>query len=351
MDKDKLLKISIVIAAYNEETIIGASLQKIIDLMKSQHHYEWELICVDDGSKDNSHKIMKEFCPSDDRIKVMRHFRNFGQGRALRTGFEQCSGDFIVTMDADLSYGPEYIILLSKALEENHVEISLASPYAKGGSVRNVPFYRHFLSRYGNKYLAKMSHYNISTSTCVVRGYRTEPLKALFLTSDGMELQLEILMKAHMMGYRVTEVPAVLEWADQKASESDFKRVSKMRILRTIRLYLLMGWLEKPAYIFFIFSALMLLTGSYMSVVLLYRIAENLVKYLSLGFVMAVSSALREAFTSYTYSFIISGGLIIFGFQMLAFALMTLQSKYYFEELFKIGVRPVNIETTRKFKD
>jgi hypothetical protein len=52
---------------------------------------------------------------------------------------------------------------------------------------------------------------------------------------------------------------------------------------------------------------------------------------------MAASTGLREVFSTYTYSFIISGGLIIFGFQMLAFALLTLQSKFYFEELFKLG--------------
>jgi hypothetical protein len=58
-------------------------------------------------------------------------------------------------MDADLSYGPEYITMLADALERYNVEICLASPYCKGGTIRNVPFYRYFLSRYGNKYLGE----------------------------------------------------------------------------------------------------------------------------------------------------------------------------------------------------
>ena len=184
-------KLTVVVAAYDEEPIIARNLQRIVEELAGREGWDWELICVNDGSGDRTGELMDQFATGKCRVRVLHHRRNFGQGRALRTAFDACKGDVIVTLDADLSYGPEYIFRLTEALDEKNVEIALASAYAKGGLVRNVPFYRRFLSRVGNRYLARMSHYRISTSTCVVRAYRREVIDAIYLTSDGMELQLE----------------------------------------------------------------------------------------------------------------------------------------------------------------
>ena len=334
-------KISTVVAAYNEEPVIRDTIYGIISHLESQAGYDWELICVDDGSRDRTFSVMKEAAGNDPRIKVLGHLRNMGQGKALRTGFEACSGDIVVTMDADLSYGPQYITSLSEALDKERADIALTSPYTKGGAALNVPFYRHFLSRYGNKYLSRMSNYkNLSTSTSVVRAYRREVLDSLFLTSDGMELQLEILMKSAMMGYRVFEIPARLIWRKQKKEDAKFRRVSKMKIMKTIRLYLFMGWLAKPALIFLILALFLLMPGLYMVAMLFYRVVSEVIANSGRGISAAVSEGLETVFRKYTYSFVVSGGLIIFGFQLLVFALLTLQNKFYFEELYRLGLRP-----------
>lgn len=341
-------KISIVVAAYNEEPVIDQTVKRIVAAMEGQNRYAWELVCVDDGSRDGTHALMAGSAKGDPRVTILRHRRNYGQGRALRTGFEACTGDIIVTMDADLSYGPEYILKLVDALIERNVDISLASPYTKGGAVRNVPFYRHFLSRFGNKYLARMSDYDVSTITCVVRAYRKEVLDSLFLTSDGMELQLEILLKASMLGNRVTEVPAELAWAEEKASGAKFTRVSKMRILRTMGVYLFLGWLSKPALIFIILSLAMLIPGFYMAAVLGLRVLITIAGSLDNGIIKAVSMGLESVYRNYSYSFIVSGGLIIFGFQILAFALLTIQNKFYFEEVYRLNQKILLNEKKRK---
>jgi len=331
--------VSVVVAAYNEEQVIAGNIRKIITTMNERSDVEWELILVDDGSKDQTDRLIDEAAASDPRIKVHHHWRNFGQGRALRNGFNLCAGETIITLDADLSYGPEYIWKLFDELYKEKVEIVLASPYTKGGSVRNVPYHRFLLSRWGNRYLAKMSHYNISTSTCVVRAYRSEVLNNMYLTSDGMELQLEVLMKSVMMGYKVSEIPANLVWSEQKARGKGLRRVSKMDILQAIRLYLQMGWLSRPAYYFIIFGMLLILPGLYMASWQAWNIFNAVIRHVNTGegILWGISKGIEEVYTAYVYSFVISGVLIIIGLQILILALLFIQNKFYFEELYRIS--------------
>ena len=271
-------------------------------------------------------------------MQVIHHRRNFGQGRALRTAFDQSLGEIIVTLDADLSYGPEYIYVLADALRRENVEIALASPYAKGGSVRNVPVYRRFLSRLGNWYLARMSHLRISTSTCVVRAYQREVIDNLSFNSDGMELQLEILMKASLLGFRVSEVPAELCWPDHKAAKKGVRRASKMHIMKTIQLYLLMGWLLRPAGIFIVLSILMLGAGAFLASNAMIIFFSLMGKHIDKGFVLAVSNSLKGLVLEYYYGLFFSCSLLLFGFLTFAFSLLLIQNKFYFEELYRLGL-------------
>jgi glycosyltransferase involved in cell wall biosynthesis len=349
----KRVDISVVVAAYNEEPVIIQSLQRIVSQLECHPETKWEVICVNDGSRDQTGFLLDEFARNDHRVQVLHHRRNFGQGRALRTAFNICHGDFIITLDADLSYGPRYIFELVNALEANNVEIALASPYMKGGMVRNVPFYRHMLSRWGNFYLARMSPYSISTSTSVVRAYRREVLDSLVLTSDGMELQLEILMKAYTLGFRVCEIPAQLQWGEDKKQNAKVRRVSKMRISGTIQTYLFLGWLTRPAVVFLILSWLLILPGLYMSIWLLWRVLERVPVYSGHGIIEAISLSLQYAFQTYTYSFIIYGGILLVGMQVFSYALLLLQNKYYFEEFFRLGyeIKKLNSALDREDKE
>jgi len=339
------MKISVIVAAYNEEPVIMSTVEKLLSYMKDQFKSDWELIFVNDGSKDKTGEILDSALVLDGRIKVLHHPRNFGQGRALRTGFDYCRGDVIVTMDADLSYGPGYIGGLLEALKKNNVEISLASAYMPGGTVTNVPFHRYFLSKWGNRYLAIMSHYDIATSTCVVRAYKREVIDSLFLSSDGMELQLEILMKAASAGYRVCEIPADLAWPDTKAVTREKRRSSKMKIAKTIGLYLKIGWLSKPSFMFLAAGAMFLSGGLYMAMLIMFRTFLAIwAVHAQKPFLESISMGISQTYAQYTYSFAISSGLMIFGLQLLMFGLIFIQNKFYYEELFK-GMQDIYIKT------
>jgi hypothetical protein len=106
-----------------------------------------------------------------------------------------------------------------------------------------------------------------------------------------------------------------------------------MRILRTIRLYLLMGWIQRPAGIFVGGGALLLLVGLYMAAALAYRFAVFLGAHGGEGPTWAITRAFRDLFAHYSYSVVFCGAFLILGFQILSVALLMMQNKFYFEEL------------------
>src|SRR5690606_15973305 len=99
--------ISVVLPAYNEEAMIGQTLKEICDYLKRiEDRYPWEVIVVDDGSRDRTSEIVEEFARDEPRVRLLRHRTNFNLGQALRYAFNQARGDFVITLDTDLSYGP-----------------------------------------------------------------------------------------------------------------------------------------------------------------------------------------------------------------------------------------------------
>ncbi|MGB9642771.1 MAG: glycosyltransferase, partial [Candidatus Ratteibacteria bacterium] len=127
-----------------------------------------------------------------------------------------------VSIDADLSYDPKYILNLIEALQnDSNIDFVLASPYMPGGGVKDVPTLRLWISKLGNKILRFAMPNRIHTSTGIFRAYRKKVLDSLELESDGKEIHLEILSKALALGFRVKEVPAVL--TGRKKGRSKFK--------------------------------------------------------------------------------------------------------------------------------
>lgn len=330
--------ISVIIPAYNEEPILHGSLGQILQTLNAQNDYDWELLLVNDGSQDQTGAIMEEVRTQiPEKITVIHHRTNYGQGRGLRTAFAYARGDYVVTMDADLSYSPDYICKLVGELETSGADIALASPYMPGGQVRNVPRYRYILSRYGNTYLSYLNPYKISTVTCVVRAYRREVIDSLFLGSDGMEINLEVLAKANLQGFKVVEVPAVLEWAPEKAKAASLQRTSKMRILRTMRSYLLAGLFFRPVLLFMLPAFILLITGLYMGGFLFYRFLKIMLSHPEIAFLQNISQSFAELFANYTYSIAFAAIFLLVGLQFLSAGFVVLQNKIYFEELYQLG--------------
>jgi glycosyltransferase involved in cell wall biosynthesis len=165
-EKGKVCKplISLVVPAYNEALIAEKHLSIICRYMESlEDEYRWELIVVNDGSTDRTGHLADAFARTRNNVYVLHHMTNFGAGEAFRSAFEHCQGDYIVTLDLDLSYAPDHIGKLLTKISESKAKIAVASPYMKAGIVSNVPWSRRILSICANRFLARTSRANLST--------------------------------------------------------------------------------------------------------------------------------------------------------------------------------------------
>ena len=182
---------------------------------------------------------------------------------ALRKGFKESCGEIIVSIDADLSYDPAYILDFVETLKrEPDIDFVLASPYMPGGEVQNVPALRLWISKFGNKILRLAMPNRIYTSTGIFRAYRRRVLESLELESDGKEIHLEILSKALSLGYRVKEIPAVLTARKKGKSKFKFKKTATSHLVFSV--------FEKPMIIFGFIGLLTLTIGFLIGMYIVY---------------------------------------------------------------------------------
>jgi len=141
------MDLSIIIPMFNEAENAEHTLARVEEALTS-FRGSYEIIAVNDGSVDNTLKVLQEIADRNKRIRVVSYLKNIGRGMALRRGFQESNGKLVVSIDADLSYDPHYMLELIKALEADpDVDFVLASPYMPGGGVKNVPFLRLWISK------------------------------------------------------------------------------------------------------------------------------------------------------------------------------------------------------------
>ncbi len=236
------MDLSVVIPMFNEAENAERTLQRVDEVL-SQFPGDYEILPVNDGSDDGTLEILKKTAGQNKKVKVASYPRNAGRGKALRTGFRESTGEVVVSIDADLSYAPRYVLDLVDVLRNDpEIDLVLASPYMPGGGTENVPFLRLWISKLGNKILRLMMPNHIYTSTGIFRAYRKRVLDSIELESDGKEIHLEILSKALALGYRAKEVPAILTGRR--------KGKSKFKFRKTALSHLVFSVFEKPMVVF-----------------------------------------------------------------------------------------------------
>ena len=132
------MKVSIVISVFNEEAVLD-KFYEAFENFKSSLKWDYELIFVNDGSRDKSLLMLSEFAKADDRIKVISFSRNFGHEAAMIAGVDNATGDGIVCMDADLQHPLESIPQIIEKFEEGYDVISMVRAKNKSaGLIKNI---------------------------------------------------------------------------------------------------------------------------------------------------------------------------------------------------------------------
>ncbi|MDE3185540.1 MAG: glycosyltransferase family 2 protein [Bacteroidota bacterium] len=334
--KEPLTKpfISIVIPCYNEEAILAINLNCIIDYMNMlSSQYDWEIVVINDGSKDKTGEIADDFSKKNSHIKVIHHPTNLNLGNALKTGFKNSNGNIIVVLDVDLSYGVEYIEQMVAKLIEDSADIVIASPYMKGGKVTAVPFSRKIMSKWVNKFMRIAAQDKYYTYTSMVRAYRGSFIRNLNLKTKDYEISPEILYKGMILRARIIEIPAHLDWTEQNKYKN--QRTSSIKILRSFFSGIMSSFIFRPYIFFLAIGTFLMLLSMYELIWLLFDTLKDLSN--SAGVNISFSSSLALQFRKYPQSFIIGGITFIAAIQFLSLGFLSLQSKRYFEELFHLG--------------
>lgn len=338
MDPAKKHFVSVVVPCYNEEAILQNNLKRVIDFLDSRREkHSWEIVLVDDGSKDNTGKIADEFARQRSNVRVIHHPVNLNLGLALQTGFRHSRGDIIVVLDVDLSYSVECVGELVDKLTETSADIVLASPYMKGGKVTGVPFSRRVMSKWVNRIMRMAAQDKYHTYTAMVRAYRTDFIRSLNLKTRDYEVMPEIMYKAMILRARIVEIPAHLDWTEQNKYKG--KRTSSIRILRGLFSGIMSAFIFRP-YIFFLgIGTILMLLSLYELIWLLHdTLADiNLAHLQSPPKNDAFSFSLALQFRKNPQSFIVGGITFVASIQFLSLGFLSLQNKRYFEELFHLG--------------
>lgn len=111
-------KISVVVPMYNEKEVVDECYKKLTSILKSMKEYDYEIVCIDDGSNDSTLEKLEFYSKNDNNLKVLSFTRNFGHQAAVSAGLKYISGDAIIIIDADLQDPPELIKDMVKYWEE-----------------------------------------------------------------------------------------------------------------------------------------------------------------------------------------------------------------------------------------
>jgi len=300
--------LSIVIPMFNEGKGARRSVETICSELRSTGR-SFEIICVDDGSTDNTRAELELAGQQISELRIIGYEMNRGRGVALRQGFSASRGKFVISIDADLSYHPEQINNLLKRLESpDSPDIVIASPYMPGGKTEGVNPFRLLISRAANLLLRQAMGRKYYTLTGIFRGYRRKVFDCIELYSGGKEIHLEIIAKAEAAGLQVAEVPAVL------TSRRHGK--SKLRLPTTVFSHLMFSFYEKPLLLFGLLGLVLTLTSVILAGYLFY---------------LYLNSALNPTRPIVWLSVL----LLLAGIQMASFAFISTQITLLKKELFR----------------
>jgi undecaprenyl-phosphate 4-deoxy-4-formamido-L-arabinose transferase len=216
---EEVQSVDVVIPVYNEEATLPTLFTRL-EKELPQAQRPWKVILVDDGSRDESWKLLEEKANADDRFVAIRLARNFGQHAAVLAGLSASRADATVTMDADLQTPPSEMGKLISKLEEGY---DVAGGWRQA---RHDTFRRKFFSRIMNRLVSRATGINLKDYGCMFRAYRRRVVEKM-AESGGIASYVPSL--AHNFTDRIAEVP--VEHTDRFEGRSRYSFLKLVNLL------------------------------------------------------------------------------------------------------------------------
>jgi glycosyltransferase involved in cell wall biosynthesis len=262
--------LSVVVPIYNEEESIPTLYEQLTTALANLEQ-AYEIIAVDDGSRDRSFTLLSDIAAHDSRLRVVRFRRNFGQTAAFAAGFDRARGTYIVTIDADLQNDPNDIPRLLERAAEGYDVVS------GWRANRQDPFLnRRLPSQIANGLISWATGVHLHDYGCSLKVYRTDVVKNINLYG---ELHRFIPAIASWQGVAVTELPVNHHARRYGRSKYGIGRTTRV-LLDLITVRFLLSYSTRPMQVFGAFGLLTMLAGTLIS---LYLVILKLIYNLSIG--------------------------------------------------------------------
>ncbi len=215
-----MMKLSIVIPAYNEAESIVETLQTLSDKLKSSA-IEYQILVVNDNSKDNTLEVLHSLQSHIPSLEVITNPGPNGFGYAVRKGLENFKGDCVAIMMADLSDSPDDLLKFYHKMQEGY-DCVFGTRWSKGAKVYDYPIHKLYLNRFFNNIVRMLFRLKYNDMTNSFKLYKRETIEGLkpFL-SPHFNLTIELPLKAIIRGYSYAVIPN--SWTNRKYGESKLK--------------------------------------------------------------------------------------------------------------------------------
>lgn len=221
--------LSVIIPAYNEEKVIANTLKSVNDFLVKQS-YGYEILVADDGSTDNTKKIVKDLSKKYKNLKLLEFHDKGGKGGTVKAGIIASCGKFKLFMDSDNATPFEQIKKLLS--QTNDHDIVLSSRYVKGAKIEpKRSFFRTLVSRGGNIVINFILRLPFKDTRCGFKLFSAHAANITFsrIKQNGFSFDDELLVIARKFGLRICEVPVI--WHDMEALTGSKSKVSLKDVL------------------------------------------------------------------------------------------------------------------------
>ena len=231
--------LSIIIPAYNEEDCIESTAHLISERLE-RDKIDYEILVVNDNSKDNTEAVLQKINQENHRIRYINNYYPNGFGFAVRCGLENFSGDAVAVVMADNSDSPDNMVDYYYKLQEGY-DCVFGSRFIKGGKVIDYPIHKLFVNRLANLFIQVLFGLKFNDTTNAFKIYRKEVIEGISpLLSHHFNLTVEMPLKAIVRGYSYTTIP--ITWRNRTTGISKLK----LKEMGSRYLFIVLSiWLEK----------------------------------------------------------------------------------------------------------